>query len=86
MRTETPLVYRNDGSGRFRAMSPVPFVGSERYFGTHAVPADVNGDTVVDFVVPVHHNGLDGLYNTADDFTTLVTLMNTTPPGPVRCE
>ena len=86
VRTETPLVYHNDGSGRFRAMSPVPFVGSDRYFGTHAVPADVNGDMVIDFVVPVHHNGLDGFYNTADDFTTLVTLMNTTPPGPVRCE
>ena len=33
VRTESPLVYRNDGSGRFEAMSPVPFAGSDRYFG-----------------------------------------------------
>ena len=50
------------------------------------MPADVNGDTVIDFVVPVHHNGRDNLYSTDDDFTTLVTLLNATPPGPVRCE
>ena len=33
VRTDSPLVYRNDRSGRFRAMSPVPFAGSDRYFG-----------------------------------------------------
>ena len=86
VRTESPLVYRNNGSGRFQAMPPEPFAGSDRHFGTYAVPADVNGDTVIDFVVPVHHNGRDNLYSTDDDFTTLVTLLNATPPGPVRCE
>ena len=85
VRTAAPLVYRNDGSGRFQAMSPVPFAGSDRYFGHGAVPADVNGDTAIDFVVPHHDNGPDQRYGTADDFTTLVTLLNTTPPGPVRC-
>ena len=85
VRTESPLVYRNDGSGRFQAMSPVPFAGSDRYFGRGAVPADVNGDAAIDFVVPQHHNGLDERYGTADDFTTLVTLLNTTPVGPLRC-
>ena len=85
VRTESPLVYRNDGSGRFRAMSPVPFVGSDSYFGWGAVPADVNGDTVVDFVVPQHDSGPDGEYGTADDFTVLMTLLNTTPVGSVRC-
>ena len=29
VRTESPLVYRNDGSGRFHAISPVPFAGSD---------------------------------------------------------
>ena len=84
VRTESPLVYRNDGSGRFRAMSPVPFVGSD-LTGSGAVPADVNGDTVVDFVFPQHDNGPDGEYDTADDFTVFMTLLNTTPVGPVRC-
>ena len=85
VRTESPLVYRNDGSGRFQGMSPEPFVGSERYFGTYATPADVDGDTVIDFVVPFRDHGPDGLYETADDVTTLITLLNTTPPGSVRC-
>ena len=85
VRAESPLVYRNDGSGRFRAMSPMPFVGSSRSFGILAMPADVNGDAVVDFVVPHYNRGPDRRYGTADDLTTLVTLLNTTPAGPVRC-
>ena len=85
VRIESPLVYRNDGSGRFQAMSPVPFAGSDRYFGYDAVPADVNGDAATDFVVPWRDNGPDGRYGTADDFSMLVTLLNTTPAGSVRC-
>ena len=85
MRTDSPLVYRNDGSGRFQAMSPVPFAGSDRYFGSNAVPADANGDMATDFVVPDRHDGPDDRYGTADDFTTLVTLLNTTPAGSIRC-
>ena len=85
MRTESPLVYRNDGSGRFRAMSPVPFAGSAPYFGYRAVAADVNGDAAIDFVVPVRDFGPDGRGGTADDFTLLTTLLNTTPAGPRRC-
>ena len=71
VRSESPLVHRNDGSGRFRAMSPVPFAGSDRHFGGGAVPADVNGDAAMDFVVPQGDR--------------LVTLLNTTPAGPVHC-
>ncbi|MCY4509248.1 MAG: FG-GAP-like repeat-containing protein, partial [Acidobacteria bacterium] len=85
VRTASPLVYRNDGGGRFQAMPAVPFTGSTPYFGAGAVPADVNGDTAIDFVVPYRDNGLDGRFGTADDFTMLVTLLNTTPAGPFRC-
>ena len=84
-RIEAPLAYRNDGSGRFQAISPVPFTGSDRHFGHRPVPADVNGDTAIDFVVPHHDNGLDRRHGTEDDFTRLVTLLNTTPAGPIRC-
>ena len=73
VRVQSPLVYRNDGSGRFQAMSPVPFAGSSRSFGALAMPADVNDDTVVDFVVPHHHWGLDDRLATPDDWTTPVT-------------
>ncbi len=82
---ESPLGYLNDGSGRFRAMSPVPFTGSDPDFGRNGMPADVNGDAAIDFVFPRLHWGADGHHGTADDFTALVTLVNTTPPGPLRC-
>ena len=85
VRIESPLVYRNDGSGRFQAMSPVPFAGSSRFFGYRAVPADVNGDGAIDFVIPERDLGPDREYGTADDSTVLVTLLNTTPRGPIRC-
>ena len=61
------------------------FAGDDRYFGMQAVPADVNGDSVVDFVVPHRDEGPDDEWGSEDDFTTLVTLLNTTPAGPVRC-
>ena len=85
IRTESPIAYRNNGSGQFEAMDPTLFAGDDRYFGTQAVPADVNGDSVVDFVVPYRDDGPDDEWGSEDDFTTLVTLLNTTPAGPVRC-
>ena len=86
IRVESPLVYRNNGSGQFQAMSPEPFAGDDDYFGRHAVSADVNGDAVIDFVVPHHNEGPDEEWGTDDDFTTFITLVNTTSPQPVRCE
>ena len=85
IRTESPMVYRNSGSGQFEAMDPTLFAGDDRYFGSQAVPADVNGDSVVDFVVPYRDDGPDDEWGSEDDFTTLETLLNTTPAGPVRC-
>ena len=85
VRTESPLVYRNNGSGQFQAIPPEPFAGSDRYFGLYAVPADVNGDGMIDFVVPQRYDGPDDQPRTADDFGTLVTLLNTTPAGSIRC-
>ena len=86
VRTESPLVYRNNGSGQFQAMSPEPFAGSDHYFGYSLVPADLNGDAVVDFVLPEHNNGPDDLYGTADDFVRFLVLLNTTTAGSIRCE
>ena len=79
-----PLVYRNSGSGQFTAMDPTLFAG-DHYLGAHIVPADVNGDGAIDFVVPQRDYGPDGWSRSEDDFTILVTLLNTTPAGPVRC-
>ena len=80
---ESPLIYRNNGSGQFRAVTPeAPLAGTSR----NIVPADLNGDMVIDFVYPQHHNGPDDLYHTPDDFVEFVAFLNTTRAGPVRCE
>ena len=85
--TEAPLVYRNNGSGQFEPMPPEPFTApAGGYFGLYAVPADVDGDALIDFVAPQRHDGPDGIPRTEDDFTTLLTLLNATPVGPVRCD
>ena len=81
----SPIVYRNDGRNRFGAMPPQPFTGGDGDFGWFAVPVHADGDEVVDFVVPQHHDGPDGRYGTEDDYTSLVTLLNTTPAGSIRC-
>ena len=76
VRRQTPLVYRNNGSGQFRRMAPAPLVGSDRQLGENAMPADVNGDGVTDIV-----------FATFDRRgTVLVSLVNTTRPRAVRCQ
>ena len=80
--TDAPLVNRNNGGGQFEAMPSERFAGSDRYFRLYAVPADVNGDGVIDFAVRRRHDGPHGRPRTADDFGTTVTLVNTTPAGP----
>ena len=85
VRIESPLVYRNDGSDTFQAVSPVSFAGSDSYFAYRAMPADVNGDGAIDFVLPYPDAGPDGRHDTVDDATMLVTLLNTTLAGPARC-
>ena len=81
VRPEAPLVYRNNGSGQFEAMPPEPFAGSDRYFGVYAVPADVNGDAVIDFVVPRRHDGPDGPVRR----TTSGRLPRSAPCAPSAC-
>ena len=83
--TASPMVYRNSGSGQFEAMDPKLFVGDDHYFGSQIGPVDVSGDGVIDFVAPQRQAGPDEEFETEDDFTRLVTLLNTTPAGPVRC-
>ncbi|MCY4660317.1 MAG: VCBS repeat-containing protein [Acidobacteria bacterium] len=75
VRRQTPLAYRNNGSGQFRRMAPAPFVGSDRDLGENAMQADVTG------------NGLTDIVFTTFDLrgTVMVALVNTTRPRAVRC-
>ena len=81
---ETPIIYRNNGSGQFQAMSPEPFAA--HYGGWYnAVPAYLNGDARIDFVTFWYRSGADGRDNTQDDEPEVLALLNnhTRRSGPV---
>ena len=81
---QAPLVYRNNGSGQFRPMSPEPFLRADMYVD-EVMPADVNGDGVTDIMNLEYNEGPDRLVGTRDDYGVFVTLLNTTWPRPIRC-
>ena len=85
IRRESPLVYRNNGSGQLGPLPAEHFVSGDESFGYGAMPIDANGDGAVDFVASEPGPGADGTWETDDDSARLVTLLNTTPAGPVRC-
>ncbi len=79
IRPQSPLAYRNNGSGQFSPMPARRFVPDpEEHFGWGAMPIDANGDGAIDFVVSERGPGRDGVWETDDDATWLVTLLNTT--------
>ena len=81
IRPQSPLAYRNNGSGRFSPMPARRFVPDPTEdFGWGAMPIDANGDGAIDFVVSELGPGRDGIWGTRDDGTRLVTLLNTTRP------
>ena len=86
IRSESPLLYLNNGSGQFRPVDPGEMFTGMDWSGIYGVPADVNGDGVIDLVFPQRIVGPDDEYGTDDDSTRFLTLLNTTPPRPVRCE
>ena len=85
IRSESPIFYLNEGSGRFRPVDPDEMFTGMNWSGIYSVPADVNGDGVIDLVFPQRVLGPDDEYGTEDDSTRFLTLLNTTPGGPVRC-
>ena len=84
VRRESPLVYRNNGSGQFSPLPPDHFVSGDENFGYQSMPIDANGDGSIDFVASEAGPGADGIWETDDDSAQLVTLLNTTA-GPVPC-
>ena len=85
IRSESPIFYLNNGSGQFRPVDPDETFTGLGWAGSYQVPADVNGDGVTDLVFPQRNAGPDDLYDTDDDSTRFLTLLNTTPAGPARC-
>ena len=85
IRSESPIFYLNNGSGQFRPVEPSAMFTSMNWSGIYGVPADVNGDGVIDLVFPQRILGPDDEYGTDDDSTRFLTLLNTTPVGSIRC-
>ena len=83
---EAPIFYLNNGSGQFRPLTPDEMFVGMGWGGTGAPPADVNGDGLTDLVFPQWTAGPDEEFDTEDDSTRFVTLLNTTPLQPIRCE
>ena len=85
IRPESPIFYLNNGSGQFRLLTPDEMFTGMNWDGRYSAPADVNGDGVFDLMFPQRIDGPDDEYGTDDDSTRFLTLLNTTPAGPVRC-
>ena len=85
VRPESPLVYRNNGSGQFSALPPERFAFDGEVFGYRAVPIDADGDEAVDFVQATLGPGADRSWETDDDGLRIVTLLNTTTERRSRC-
>ena len=86
IRSESPIFYLNNGSGQFQPVDPDETFTDLDWDGRYQVPADVNGDGVIDLVFPQRVFGPDDEYGTDDDSTRFLTLLNTTPVGSIRCE
>ena len=88
IRPESPIFYLNNGSGQFRPVDPDEVFTGMDWSGIYiySVPADVNGDDVIDLVFPQRVVGPDDEYGIDDDSTRFLTLLNSTPPSPVRCD
>ncbi len=84
VRPESPLFYRNNGSGQFSPLPPGHFVSGDE-FGYRAMPIDANGDGAIDFLASEPGPGADCIWETDDDSAQFVTLLNTTPAGHLRC-
>jgi hypothetical protein len=72
IRRESPLVYVNDGNGRFAALDPTRFTGSGNYCGEGAMPLDLNGDGVADVLHADLLPGADGAYGTGNEGVRLI--------------
>ncbi len=87
VRVESPLAYRNNGSGQFEPIPPTRFLPdpNDEWFGYGVWPGDFNGDGVLDLALPFQDSGPDGELGTEDDFTTFMTMLNMTPVQSELC-
>jgi len=72
-----PLIYQNDGRGRFEAIAPEAITEGRTSFAENAFPIDLDGDGVLDFIHADTLPGPDGDFGTADDRHQIISTMVT---------
>ena len=70
-----PLIYLNNGRGHFRAVDPLAITGGQSSFAENAIPIDLDGDGLIDFVHADSLPGADGEYGTADDVHQVISTL-----------
>ena len=65
----------NDGTGHFTVLDPNVFTNGEPFFAENAIPLDLNGDGLIDFVTTDFLPGSDNIFGTDDDETQIITLL-----------
>jgi hypothetical protein len=77
---EAPLIHLGDGAGVFSTMDPNLFTGGQTYFGEYALPIDLDGDGLLDFAHSDLLPGPDGVYNTGDERSRIISTLAVGPP------
>jgi hypothetical protein len=68
----TPWLYLQNSYGAFEKVDPFFYTGGEKWFGENAIIEDIDGDGVVEIVSTDLLPGKDGVYNTEDEFSSIV--------------
>lgn len=74
-----PMFHLNDGSGVFRVLDPFGFTRGQTWFGENAIPINMDGDAVIDFVHSDLLPGADQRYGTGDEYSRLIVTLGRRP-------
>jgi hypothetical protein len=77
---EAPLIHLGDGAGVFSTMDPNLFTSGQTWFGEYAHPIDLNLDGLLDVVHSDLLPGPDGVYNTGDERSRIISTLAVGPP------
>lgn len=77
----TPVVLMGSADGRFAAADQALLTGGDAWFGEGMLAADLDGNGYLDFIHLDSLPGADGVYDTGDENSALVTQYGLNPVG-----
>lgn len=75
----SPFIYLNNGSNFFTPIDTDLITGGNIWFGRRAYPLDLNGDELMDFITVDLLPGPDGIYNTGDEHSQVISVLGKNP-------